>query len=107
MNKVVVTITLLGLSLFVVRCSSKKAASNEMSPEQVVAQVKKNFTEAQMEEGKTIWASSCKKCHKLYEPESHDVMKWENILPRMSKRAKLDDEQSGKVRAYILAHAKI
>lgn len=72
-----------------------------------MAEVKKNYTEAQMEEGKTIFMGSCDKCHGLKEPETHTVAQWERILPRMSKKAKLEAEQAGKVRAYVLAHAKL
>ena len=89
-------------------CSPKttgSAATSTSGPEAAVAEVKKNYTEAQMEEGKVIWQGNCNKCHKLYEPESHSVKSWEKILPRMVKRAKLDDKQAGMVRAYLLAHA--
>lgn len=96
-----------GLWLFA-NCSPKTTGSTAKSastPEAAVAEVKKNYTEAQMQEGKKIWEASCDKCHKLFQPESHSVKAWERILPRMSKKAKLEEQQRGLVRAYILAHA--
>lgn len=76
------------------------------TPAEKIAEVKRNYSEAELEEGKLVWQSSCAKCHKLHTPESRNVDKWERILPRMAKRSKLDDVAAGKVRAYVLAHAR-
>ena len=77
-----------------------------MSAEQKVAEVKKNFTTTQMDEGKVLFQGNCSKCHKLFEPGSRTVDKWENVLPRMAKRSKLTEAQEGLVRAYLLVNAK-
>lgn len=95
------------LSITLVQCTSKKATSNDMSETEKVNDVKKNFTAAQMEEGKTVWQGSCGKCHKLPLPESYTVNKFDKVLPRMIKKAKLSDEQGAKVRAYLIANAKM
>jgi len=97
--------TIIGLS----RCSPKvpaAVAASEPGAAEKVAEVRRDYTEAQMEEGRLVWQSSCKKCHKLFEPDSRSVEKWERVLPRMSRKAKLDETDAGKVRAYLLAHAK-
>lgn len=107
MNRLLTALLILSGSVFLAQCTAKKTASNTMSPEQVVADVKKNYTEAQIEEGKSIYMAHCNKCHGYKEPESHTVNKWERVLPSMSKKAKLDEDQAGKVRAYVLAHAKL
>lgn len=107
MKKLFTILSLMFTSVLLTECTPKKAASGAMSPEQKVADVKKNYTEAQMEEGKTLWQGNCGKCHKLFEPGSRSVEKWENVLPRMSNRAKLNEQQAGMVRAYLLAHAKL
>lgn len=77
-----------------------------VTPAEKIAEVKSNYTEAQMEEGRRVYQGSCGKCHKLFTPESRGVEKWEKVLPRMVKRSKLDDAAGGMVRAYLLAHAK-
>lgn len=105
MKKLVMLAISSGVILFS-ECTPKKATTGAMSAEAKVSEVKKNYTEAQMEEGKTLWQGACGKCHKLYNPEDITVEKWENVLPRMAKRSKFDDEQTGKVRAYLLTHAK-
>lgn len=109
MNRLKILATILTLSVLMAQCTARKTTTSapEMTPEQAVADVKKNFTPAQMEEGKTIFLANCDKCHALKEPETITVTKWERVLPRMSKKANLSDEHAGKVRAYVLAHAKV
>src|SRR5690606_741624 len=102
------TLLLLATSVVLLsRCSPKIAsttASSETSAE--VAAIKQKYSEAQIEEGRLIYQSSCGKCHKLFEPESKSIEKWETVLPKMQRLAKLDETDGGKVRAYLLTHAK-
>jgi cytochrome c5 len=114
MKKLLTISSLFLLSVAFTQCATKKAAadpgttvSTSSVDAQKVADVKKQFSEAQMQEGKTIWQASCAKCHKLFEPASRTVAKWETILPNMSIRAKLNQEQAAKVRAYVISHAKL
>lgn len=102
-----ITFVIIALATLAAACTSKKATTGEKSASDIVADIKKNFTEADMAEGKSLWQTNCNKCHKLYEANDYNVGKWENVLPRMNKRAKLDDTQAGKVRAYLLANAKM
>ncbi|MCB0698879.1 MAG: hypothetical protein KDC11_03485 [Chitinophagaceae bacterium] len=107
MKKILTVLTIGGMSVLMANCSAKKTASATKTPEQIVAEVKSKYSDEQMNEGKTIFQESCNKCHPLKEPETRTVDKWERVLPRMSERSKLDAEQAGKVRAYVLAHAKV
>lgn len=102
---------IIGLSATLFACTAKKATTSspvkvELTAEQMVAEINSKYSEAQKEEGKTIWQANCQKCHKLFEPESRNVVKWDGILKRMTKKAKLSEEEAGKVRAYVLTHAK-
>lgn len=111
MKKTLTLLTLAVLSVVMVNCSSTKKAStipgaSTATPEARVAEAKKNYSEDQMAEGKTLWETNCNKCHKLYAPESRNVDKWEAVLPRMVKRAKMTDTQAGMVRAYLITHAQ-
>lgn len=107
MKKSLVILLSFSVCLTLVNCSSgkKTASATDKPASEKVADVKAQYSEAQMEEGKTIWSGKCNKCHKLYSPESHSVEKWERVLPRMSNRANLDDRQAALVRAYLIAHA--
>lgn len=108
MKKFAILFVIAGTSVMLTECSpKKKIAGTEMSAEAKVAEIKRNYTPAQMEEGKAIWSVSCGKCHKLHDGPDHDVAKWEKVLPRMISRSKLNEVDGGKVRAYLLANAKM
>lgn len=107
MNRIVTLLTIMSLSVLMAQCTAKKTATAVKSPEEIVADVKKNFTEQQMEEGKVVFNENCGKCHDIVKPEARTVAKWERVLPPMSKKAKLDEVQASKVRAYVLAHAQM
>jgi len=108
MKKVLTLSVLVAASLVLSRCGSSKSTTvskSEATPQNMVAEVKKNYTQAQMDQGKTIWQSHCNKCHKLYTPDSHSVSKWNNVLPRMTSRAHLNADEAGMVRAYLIGNA--
>lgn len=99
------------LSVLLVQCSSSKKTVSKSGTEPkaedpIVSEIRRNYTPAQMEEGKTIWEGKCIKCHKLYDPANYTVPKMEAILISMIPKAKLSQEDAGKVRAYLLTHAK-
>lgn len=108
MNRCRQAFLLLTVSILFVQCAPKTTtkATPKMTDEEIVASVKKQYTEAQLDEGKALYQSSCKKCHSLFAAESRSIAKWERVLPRMSKRAKLEAADAGKVRAYLIANAK-
>ncbi len=107
MKKTFMVLGIIGTSILLTQCTAKKTAKSDMSASDVVAEVKKNYTQAQMDEGKTIWQSHCNKCHKLHDGPDHTVAKWEKVLPVMTNKAKLNAEDAGKVRAYLIANAKM
>ncbi len=97
---------LLTSTIFMTACSSSKKTSSEPVTRKKNEIEVRHYSAAELEEGKTIWQSSCDRCHKLYKPESYTKTQWEKILPRMVKRSKLDMEQGGKVRGYLMSLAK-
>jgi mono/diheme cytochrome c family protein len=110
MKKVLTLSLVAGISILMANCSHKthKAVSNGNSPEMnKAAEIKAKYTDAQINEGMGIYQANCNKCHKLYEPTDFPMSKWEAVLPPMSKKAKLSDEQAGLVRAYVLTHIKM
>lgn len=111
MNRLLTLFVISGISFLLVECSTGKKTTSATptipsTDNPVVGEIKRNFTPAQMEEGKTIWEGKCARCHKLYSPGSYTVHKWESILVRMNPKAKLNQDEAGKVRAYILTNAK-
>jgi len=111
MKKVVTLIAIAGIAITMANCSSGKSTTassgnNEMTPAAKVAEVRKNYTAQQLEEGKTLMTQNCQKCHGLKSPETRTVEKLEQVLPSMINKAKLTEQQGQLVRAYMIAHAK-
>ncbi len=106
--KKIAVVSALALSTFLmVQCTPKKVATTtEKTPAATVADLKKTFSAEQLAEGKNLSETACKKCHRVYIPEELTVDKWERVLPRMINRAKLDEAEGAKVRAYCLINAK-
>jgi len=105
MKKIVVTALIGSFVIFMVNCSPKVANTVTAGPVPTSDQVKSQYSAAQLDQGKTIWQNSCNKCHKLFEPGSHDPEQWNNILKRMIRNAKLDLSDAQLVRAYLIANA--
>ncbi len=110
MKKIFILTTLSAVSLMLVQCSPKSAKTVSKpavkTHEGKVADIKKNFTEADLAEGKMISDSKCSRCHQLKMPESFSMNEWDNILLRMIPKARLDEKQASLVRAYILTNTK-
>lgn len=105
MKKIYVSALLVASVLLLVRCSPKVANLVTSGPVPSPEEVKTSFTSTQLEEGKTVWESTCKRCHKLFPPESHNPDEWNRILRRMIPRARLELEEAKLVHAYLIAHA--
>lgn len=98
-------VTISAMMLFAAACSSSKKTARTSSGTKTEVAVK-HYSAAELEEGKMIWEKSCDRCHKLYLPESRSQEKWDKILPRMVKRSKLNEDEAGKVRGYIMSKAQ-
>lgn len=114
MNRLKYILAVATVAMIFVQCSSSKkaattttAAAPKLTNEQKLDEIKQNYTQAQLDEGHTIWQANCGKCHTLYAPTSRSFDKWERILPSMSRKAKLTDVDAGKVRAYILSNVQM
>ena len=87
--------------LFIASCSSKKtvAVTDASTPKETIKQ--EVVLTPELMEGKTLYANSCVKCHKLYDPKEYSQEDWTPILIRMQKKARLDDAQITSISHYI------
>jgi|SRR5450432_2251278 len=60
------------------------------------------YTLADLSEGKTIYDGHCNKCHAYKLPQSRDEAAWDNIIPKMAKKSKLDSLQESLVLKYVV-----
>ncbi|MBV8325939.1 cytochrome C [Chryseobacterium sp.] len=63
-------------------------------------------TAEEIAQGKTIFESSCGRCHKLPDPTSHNATQWVGIMNAMAPKAKLTDDQHKWVYDYIVSVKK-
>ena len=56
--------------------------------------------------GKAIFTNRCVRCHDLPDPTQYTFERWEGILRSMIPKARLNDEQSVHLTAYIREQAK-
>ena len=57
--------------------------------------------------GFEVYVDKCSQCHKLHKPWKYYQSQWEKeILPKMSKKAKLNDEELKEIKTYIYAFSK-
>lgn len=61
--------------------------------------VKKN----QLQHGRDVYMSHCQQCHERVTPAEIDPESWREILPHMSKNAKLSEEQWKDLQTYLIA----
>lgn len=90
----------LGLCVLLVGgCVSLEQAAPSVTP----AMVGKGVDQATLEAGRRIMLTSCVKCHTLEPLEKYSRDEWLESLVDMSKRAKLSQEKSAQLQAYVLA----
>ena len=117
MKKILVLSTAFGAILILSRCSAvaidlhtrKDATTSEAgkkTPAEEIEYAKTHFTDAQRATGATIFEKSCAECHDLPIPNTYSVHELDDILPKMFKKAKLNYNDAGLVKAYMVANAK-
>lgn len=83
--------------------NSCKKDSNTSGPVYVpsISDVTANATLAELQQGHTIYISSCGACHGLYSPDSFSKSGWSSVLANMAPRAGLSSAQTALVLKYV------
>lgn len=94
-------ITLLLISVFA-GCAAYKPITPLQGDAVRASQKFPGTTLADLQEGRSIFESSCSKCHSLKKPfkKSEEIVR--SAMPRMAKRAKLDSKQEDLVLKYLV-----
>jgi cytochrome c5 len=86
---------------------SSKSDSTVSSKKEIVLQSQPAADTAAIQAGKDLYSLKCQKCHRLHKPDEFTQDKWENkVLPKMSKKAKLTDDQLKSIETYLFANCK-
>jgi len=108
MKKIPILCMLVVVIIVLTQCAPKTGellTTNNVSAEKI-ALIKKQYTPDQMEKGMKLYETRCTECHELHEPSEFNIDRWEDILPSMSRRSHLSEEQASLVRAYLLTNAR-
>jgi cytochrome c5 len=68
-----------------------------------VAAARRGFDVESVVRGREIYVRKCGDCHALVRPDEHTEAEWAEILPRMSRKARLGAGDAGDVRGYVLS----
>jgi mono/diheme cytochrome c family protein len=94
-------IKLFGLAiaaLLIYSCASKQVVQTPKTE----TKTEVLLTEAQLH-GKNLYEQNCAKCHKLFSPSKHNPEGWKTTLNVMQKKAKISDEDTASIYAYLTA----
>jgi|ERR1043165_3525593 mono/diheme cytochrome c family protein len=64
---------------------------------------KRGLSETRIAHGRELYVTACVECHRPVRPDSFSEENWDDILPKMVKRAKLDAAAHEDVRAYVFS----
>jgi cytochrome c5 len=80
-------------------------AYSGLTPQQQVDMFKKT-NEGRVIRGKSIYESSCKKCHTLHQPSSRTALQWVTVMNTMGPKAKLGEAEYMYTASYLVQNAK-
>ena len=64
------------------------------------------YAVADVEAGKPLYETKCTRCHGKKDTEAYTTTRWEGILRSMVPKAKLNEDETRQVTAYVMTNAK-
>ena len=102
MKKLIVICTLLGL----VACSKVVLMAPSQTDAERAGKKFPGMTLSDLNEGKAQFEKNCQKCHSLKNPASRNEAQWNKIVPKMAKKAKIDEKTEEQIRRYLVVMGK-
>ena len=95
-------------TLLLTQCAEKTTptAKTTTTPTDEVAAMKAKYTPEQIAGGKAISANRCGECHEEHQAGELTVKEWDDILPKMSRKAKLSSADAAALYAWMVTNAK-
>ena len=106
MKKAIILFSVCSAVLLFSDCHKKMYPTAAKTPAEEVAYAKNNYSDAPRAEGKALFEKSCGGCHDLPVPGQYTVLQWDDILPKMFKKAELNYDNAGLVKAYVIFNSK-
>jgi len=54
--------------------------------------------------GRKLYVNKCARCHKFYDPAGYGAAEWKSWMTKMSRKAKLEPEQTTLLAEYLEAY---
>jgi mono/diheme cytochrome c family protein len=78
-----------------------------VSPQMVAATSGRPVTVAQLQHGRSLFASRCIECHTLPAVTEHPASEWPHLIDEMAGRANLKPVEREELLAYVLAAQRV
>lgn len=103
----------LGIGLLSGCASSKKTEAVQPQPAPVVVVAKPTADPSPAQAsidmaavGEMVYTNKCSTCHKLKQVEAYTQAEWTPILASMARKAKLSEQETAQVSAFVKSKAK-
>ncbi len=106
MKKAAILLYTCAAILFFTNCHKKLHPAVAKTPAEELDYATTHYTEAQRAQGKILFEKNCAACHDLPVAAENTIPQWDDILPKMFKKAKLSYDDAGLVKAYLIFNAK-
>jgi len=99
---------LFGLAILFAGCAASNIAltSTENASYKYGKSKFKGYTKAMFDQGRTVNAKSCDRCHKLKDPANFTEEQANKIIPNMAKKAKLSEADKDILLKFYIASGK-
>jgi hypothetical protein len=92
----------LGLAVCLGACAGSLPAPNDVDAKRVV-QRWPGVRTADLEHGRSLYASRCARCHALYSPSDYPAAHWEGAVHEMRTRSGLNDAEELAIIQYLVS----
>ena len=102
-------ITLSTIAILVFACHRKTIASSDniIISNKTNTETKTSVSNPELASaGQTIYTNRCGRCHGLKKTENYTSPQWDNILKTMIPKARLNEQETKEVTAYVMEHSK-
>ncbi len=103
-------ILLISGAIILVECTPKGSIGPKAPGETEYAVAQKKWKDVEMADlttGHVIYATKCNTCHGLKEIGNYDEATWGKLIEAMAPKAKLNTEETEKLRKYIYSSREV
>jgi hypothetical protein len=96
-------------SLLIICCKTRQVIPPP-PPENEVSIAQKRWPEADsvsLHNGFALYSGKCNRCHELYKPLEYTEEEWDDVLPKMARKAHISPEEKELIRRYLFTRRTV